>query len=111
MRFLLSVVSAITISSAVAFVPSSPSSSSSSSIPHRSPSALRSGSSSGSATATDITGTVKWYNEERGFGFIARDDGGPDMYVHATGLAINGPLAENDRVSFAEQKTYRVTNT
>ncbi|KAL7447326.1 hypothetical protein ACHAXM_010854 [Skeletonema potamos] len=53
-----------------------------------------------SATATDIKGTVKWYNAQRGFGFIEVDDGGPDMYVHATGLLFEGPLYENERVSF-----------
>lgn len=56
-----------------------------------------------SATATDIKGTVKWYNSERGFGFIEVDDGGPDMYVHATGLTFDGPLIENDRVSFVTE--------
>jgi cold shock CspA family protein len=56
-----------------------------------------------SATATDIKGTVKWYNSERGFGFIEVDDGGPDMYVHATGLSFDGPLIENERVSFVTE--------
>jgi len=56
-----------------------------------------------SATATDIKGTVKWYNPERGFGFIEVDDGGPDMYVHATGLSFEGPLYENERVSFVTE--------
>lgn len=56
-----------------------------------------------SATVTDIKGTVKWYNTERGFGFIEVDDGGPDMYVHATGLTFDGPLLENDRVSFVTE--------
>jgi len=53
-----------------------------------------------SSTDTDFSGTVKWYNIERGFGFITVDDGSPDMYVHATGLSLDGPLMENDRVSF-----------
>ena len=52
------------------------------------------------STATDFKGTVKWYNAERGYGFIQVDGGGPDMYVHATGLSFEGPLLENDRVSF-----------
>ncbi|KAK1748001.1 hypothetical protein QTG54_001964 [Skeletonema marinoi] len=51
-------------------------------------------------SATDIKGTVKWYNPERGFGFIEVDEGGPDMYVHATGLLFDGPLIEEERVSF-----------
>ena len=91
MRFLASVISAIAVSSAVAFVPSSPSSI------HR-PSALFL-----SSTATDIKGTVKWYNPTRGFGFIEVDDGGPDMYVHATGLTFEGPLEDGERVSFATE--------
>eukprot|EP00569_Conticribra_weissflogii_P012350 CAMPEP_0171384650 /NCGR_PEP_ID=MMETSP0879-20121228/38581_1 /TAXON_ID=67004 /ORGANISM="Thalassiosira weissflogii, Strain CCMP1336" /LENGTH=480 /DNA_ID=CAMNT_0011896929 /DNA_START=79 /DNA_END=1521 /DNA_ORIENTATION=+ len=53
--------------------------------------------------AEDITGTVKWYNELRGFGFIEVDDGGPDMYVHATGLTFDGPLVDGERVSFATE--------
>lgn len=52
-----------------------------------------------SAVAT-IKGTVKWYNAQRGFGFIEVDDGGPDMYVHATGLTFQGPLIDGERLSF-----------
>ena len=57
------------------------------------------------------TGTVKWYNDNRGFGFIARDDRADDVFVHAT--ALNGgprPLDEGDRVEFdvvPDQKTGR----
>jgi cold shock CspA family protein len=53
-----------------------------------------------SAVATNIKGTVKWYNAQRGFGFIEVDDGGPDMYVHATGLTFQGPLIDGERLSF-----------
>lgn len=53
--------------------------------------------------AEDITGTVKWYNELRGFGFIEVDDGGPDMYVHATGLTFDGPLVDGERVGFVTE--------
>eukprot|EP00804_Cyclotella_cryptica_P031296 CCRYP_011107-RC/>CCRYP_011107-RC protein AED:0.18 eAED:0.40 QI:311/0.33/0.25/1/0.33/0.25/4/0/403 len=56
-----------------------------------------------SAATDDITGTVKWYNAQRGFGFIAVDDGGPDMYVHATGLEFDGPLIDGDRVRFVTE--------
>ena len=91
------VLSAIAITSVVAFTPSSQSSiiqhhrsTSSSSILYSTP------------TATEYTGSVKWYNAERGFGFIEIDDG-PDMYVHATGLATNGPLFEDERVSFSTE--------
>ncbi|KAL7505041.1 hypothetical protein ACHAXN_002825 [Cyclotella atomus] len=56
------------------------------------------------ATATEeITGTVKWYNIERGYGFIARDDGEADMYVHATGLLTDEPIKEGDHVQFATE--------
>jgi len=60
-----------------------------------------------SDTTTGIAGTVKWYNVERGFGFIAVDDGSPDMYVHATGLTLDGPLMEDDRVSFETELDQR----
>lgn len=45
---------------------------------------------------------MKWYNVERGFGFIEQDDG-PDMYVHATGLSFQGPLVEDERVSYTTE--------
>jgi CspA family cold shock protein len=48
-----------------------------------------------------ITGTVKWFNDAKGFGFIARD-GGPDVFVHFSAIQANGfkSLAEGDRVEF-----------
>jgi CspA family cold shock protein len=48
-----------------------------------------------------ITGTVKWFNTEKGFGFIARE-GGPDVFVHFSAIQSNGfkALAEGDRVEF-----------
>jgi CspA family cold shock protein len=46
------------------------------------------------------TGTVKWYDGDKGFGFIARDDGGADLFVHHSVLG-NEVLAEGDRVSFS----------
>ena len=47
-------------------------------------------------------GTVKWYNPEKGFGFIAADGGEKDVFVHATALEFAGisNLAEGDKVSF-----------
>eukprot|EP00571_Detonula_confervacea_P010265 CAMPEP_0172298326 /NCGR_PEP_ID=MMETSP1058-20130122/1035_1 /TAXON_ID=83371 /ORGANISM="Detonula confervacea, Strain CCMP 353" /LENGTH=347 /DNA_ID=CAMNT_0013007593 /DNA_START=99 /DNA_END=1142 /DNA_ORIENTATION=+ len=99
MRVLASAISAISIcSSAVAFVPSTPSSIVQ---PHRS--SQLSPLYSDVATDIAIGGTVKWYNNERGFGFIGVDDGGPDMYVHATGLKFDGPLIEEERVSFVTE--------
>jgi CspA family cold shock protein len=47
-------------------------------------------------------GTVKFYNEQRGFGFIQPEDGGKDVFVHATALERAGirSLAEGQKVSF-----------
>ena len=49
-----------------------------------------------------ITGTVKFYNETKGYGFIAPDDGGKDVFVHATALEKSGmgPLSEGQKVSY-----------
>lgn len=48
------------------------------------------------------TGTVKFYNTQKGFGFIAPDNGGKDVFVHATALERAGmqPLSEGQKVSF-----------
>ena len=48
------------------------------------------------------TGTVKFYNDQKGFGFIAPDNGGKDVFVHATAVEAAGmrALNEGDRVSF-----------
>jgi CspA family cold shock protein len=47
-------------------------------------------------------GTVKFYNTQKGFGFIAQDTGGKDTFVHATALERSGigTLNEGDKVSF-----------
>lgn len=49
-------------------------------------------------------GTVKWFNSEKGYGFIATD-GGPDVFVHYTAIAMDGykTLMEGERVSFDVQ--------
>jgi len=48
------------------------------------------------------TGTVKFYNDQKGFGFIQPDDGGKDVFVHATALEQAGirSLNEGDKVTF-----------
>ena len=48
------------------------------------------------------TGTVKWFNESKGFGFITPDDGSKDVFVHFSSIASEGfrTLAEGQKVSF-----------
>jgi CspA family cold shock protein len=49
-----------------------------------------------------ITGTVKWFNPAKGFGFITRDDGGKDVFVHFSAIKQEGfrTLDEGQRVEF-----------
>ena len=48
-----------------------------------------------------VSGTVKWFNDQKGFGFIQQDEGG-DVFVHHSAIDMSGftSLAEGDRVSF-----------
>jgi cold shock protein len=51
---------------------------------------------------TTQTGTVKWFNESKGFGFIAPDNGGKDLFAHFSQIQGDGfkTLTENQRVTF-----------
>ena len=48
------------------------------------------------------SGTVKWFNGEKGFGFISLDGGGPDVFAHYSAISASGfrSLDENQRVEF-----------
>ena len=47
-------------------------------------------------------GTVKWFSDEKGYGFISTDDGGEDLFVHHTGIAGTGfkSLEEGQKVTY-----------
>ncbi len=47
-------------------------------------------------------GTVKWFNADKGYGFITQDDGGPDVFAHYSAISSDGfrSLDENQRVEF-----------
>ncbi|WP_431781467.1 cold-shock protein [Streptomyces chumphonensis] len=55
------------------------------------------------------TGTVKWFDTEKGFGYITQDDGGPDAFVHFSSITGDGfkDLAEGQRVSYTVEEGSR----
>ena len=59
------------------------------------------------------TGTVKWYNAQKGYGFIQPDSGGKDVFVHATALERAGmrDLREGQKVSYELQTDQRSGKT
>jgi len=52
-----------------------------------------------------VTGTVKWFNDAKGFGFISQDNGGSDVFVHFSAIQDSGfkSLAEGQKVEFELQ--------
>ena len=54
-------------------------------------------------------GTVKFFNESKGFGFITPDDGGKDVFVHVNGLNGNS-ITEGDKVSYDVQEGQKGLN-
>jgi cold shock protein len=53
-----------------------------------------------------MQGTVKWFNDSKGFGFITPDDGSKDVFVHFSAIASGGfkSLKEGDRVQFETEQ-------
>jgi cold shock protein len=51
-------------------------------------------------------GTVKWFNADKGFGFIAPDDGTPDVFVHHSAIKVDGyrSLQDNQRVEYVASR-------
>jgi len=53
-----------------------------------------------------LTGSVKWFNETKGFGFISQDNGGDDVFVHFRSIASDGfkTLTEGQKVTFVVEQ-------
>jgi cold shock protein len=60
----------------------------------------------GIANVATVMGTVKWFNAEKGFGFIAQPDGGGDVFVHHSAIDMSGyrTLEEGQQVQFEVQQ-------
>jgi len=70
-------------------------------VPRRSNFQVRTSDGSSPGTAVEASGTVKWFNVERGYGFIALDGGGKDVFVHISALERSGltSLGEGQQVA------------
>ena len=57
------------------------------------------------------TGTVKWFNEAKGYGFISNDNGGEDVFVHFSAIIADGfkTLAEGQKVTFDTEQDPKST--
>jgi cold shock protein len=55
-------------------------------------------------------GTVKFYNESKGYGFVIDDQSGEDIFVHANGLKTNVSIKQDDRISYEVETTKKGLN-
>lgn len=53
-----------------------------------------------------MTGTVKWFNESKGYGFISNDEGGDDVFVHFSAILVDGfkTLSEGQKVEYETEQ-------
>lgn len=61
---------------------------------------------------SNVAGTVKFFNHAKGFGFISREDGGDDVFIHVSEVAKSpiGEIAEGDKVLFDTKASERKPN-